>query len=84
MRTNNFKRLEEEEFNNMPEPPAEIQNNIVGQVNLFRFIGDIIELYLPKVVDLFVQMSGGDQSSARRSPEKHGPFDGKRGPDSIE
>ncbi len=84
MRTNNFKRLEEEEFNNMPEPPAEIQNNIVGQVNIFRFIGDIIDLYLPKVVDLFVQMSGGDSPSATRSPDQDGPFDGKRGPTSIE
>ena len=57
MSVNNFKELEKIETEFMDEPIGRIKNNVVGSLGLFRFVGDIIELFLPKIFNLFVSMS---------------------------
>jgi hypothetical protein len=59
MAINNFKELARQQEREIGSPPEEIRNNLVGNINLFQFIGEIIELYLPKVFNLIVRMSGG-------------------------
>lgn len=82
MRTNNFKRLIEEEEARYEIPPPEISRNVEQTTGIFSFAADIIEVFLPKVLDVFVAMSGGEekekeQKAARRfTPDKgfrHGP-----------
>ena len=59
MSINNFKELEKLQEKEFGEVNQRIQNNIVSSIGLFQFIGDIFELFIPQVVDLFIKISGG-------------------------
>ena len=59
MSVNNFKELEklqEKEYNNLN---PDVRTNLVSSMGLFRFIGDIFDLFIPKVMDMFIKISGG-------------------------
>lgn len=60
---NNFKKLEEEQLRQTPSAPPEIESNVKGTVRVFQFMGDIVELYLPKVFDMFVTIMGGEKKN---------------------
>jgi len=83
---NNFKRLQEEEINRMPDQ-SDSQRSVRNRVEGMRTIGQVVELYLTKILDVFVVMAGGnvDQKKSRRSvsdigyptsPEKDAPSGG--------
>jgi len=57
MRVNNFKELEKMEVEDMDQPISRIKNNVTGSLGLFRLVGDMMELFMPKVFGLFVSMS---------------------------
>ena len=58
---NNFQRLEEEEINRFTELPLGIIGNSVhNKLDNMRTMGSIVELYLTKIVDVFVMMTGGN------------------------
>ena len=59
MAINNFKELERQNEKEYGTPPEHVRDNILGSLSLFKFIGDILELYLPRVFSLMVRMSGG-------------------------
>ena len=59
---NNFKELEKEQLNQYPHTPPEIENNVKGSMRLFQFMGDIVELYLPMIFNLFVSLAGGERA----------------------
>jgi len=60
METNNsFKQLGEEEDNKYPHPPPETELGVMGNVRVFNFMSNVLELYLPKIFDMFVTMVGG-------------------------
>lgn len=59
---NNFKELEKQQLEEYPHSPPEIENNVKGSMRLFRFMGDIVELYLPRVFDLLLSLSGGERA----------------------
>lgn len=56
---NNFKKLERQELERIGEPPGKINQNVSSNIRVFHFIGDIVELFFPRIVNLFVKMSGG-------------------------
>lgn len=50
---NNFQELERQEMEQRTVP-SKIKSGIDSQVGFFQFVGSLFELYLPKMVDLFV------------------------------
>ena len=56
---NNFQELERQEMEQRTVP-SKIKNGIDSQVGFFQFIGSLFELYLPKMVDLFVNKMSND------------------------
>lgn len=62
---NNFKKLERQQIEEHPHSAPEIENNVKGSMRFFQFMGDIVELYLPRVFDLLLTLSGGE-----RAPDK--------------
>ncbi len=60
MEINNFKKLEEIEFENISMRSDVVRNNIGANLGAMRFLTDIVELYFPRVVDLFVGLTGGE------------------------
>jgi hypothetical protein len=59
MKKNNFQRLEDEIIHKYGEPRETIFNSIRQNLEIFRFSGDIIDLFFPKVFQTLVKMSGG-------------------------
>ena len=72
---NNFKRLEEEEHRRLP---GDTQRSVRNRIGNMRTVGQVFELYMTKILDLFVMMTGGDvddRSNKRKSPNKGYPTD---------
>jgi len=66
METNNsFKQLGKEEENRYPHPPPETEMGVMGNVRVFNFMSNVLELYLPKILDMFVTMVGGVSESSK-------------------
>ena len=60
MATNSFKQLEEEEEKQFPHAPPEIENSLMGSMRMTHFVGDVIELYLPRLFNIVFAMFGGN------------------------
>jgi hypothetical protein len=60
---NNFQQLEEQQINELlkqtPHVPPKIEMGVMGNVRTMGYMGDILELYLPRVIDLFISLFGG-------------------------
>ena len=59
---NSFKQLQEEEERQHP-PPPEIEENIMGNMRFLKFFGEMIELFIPRMIEMFAAMLGGRTSS---------------------
>lgn len=59
MGANNFKKLEELQLQGLSADTEKIKSNISANIGAFRFITDVIELYFPRMVDLFIGLTGG-------------------------
>ena len=55
---NNFKKLMEEEEMSFAAP-ALVERKVVSNISFLEFFGRTIELFVPKIVELFVAMTGG-------------------------
>ncbi len=67
---NNFKRLQEEELERVPDLRNN-QRSVRNQLDNMRTVGNVVELYLTKILDLFVVMSGGRISTSDTRPSDH-------------
>ena len=56
---NNFQRLEEEEMEQLPPLPLGIGHRVHNRLDNMRTMGSIVDLYLTKIVDVFVMLTGG-------------------------
>lgn len=59
---NNFKKLEEQELAKVKFESKGIKSGITSSLGTFRFVGDMLDHFLPKVLGIFVNMLGGDDS----------------------
>lgn len=66
---NNFKKLEELELAQVEFEPEQVKSNIAASMNIFRFIGDILEHFIPNIVNMFIHMTGGDADKNIRRPK---------------
>lgn len=67
MGINNFKKLEELELENLEMRTDLVKNNISANLGSVRFLTNIVELYFPRIVELFVGMTGGNPGSIQNS-----------------
>jgi len=63
--------MQDEELNRVPDL-SDTQRTLHNQVEGMRTIGEVVELYLAKVLDVFVVMTGG---SVGKKPTKRRPAD---------
>lgn len=77
---NSFKDLEDQESAKFTEQSEQkIRHNLESNVGLFHFLGEIVELYLPKIFGMFIKMSGGgpspsdNKNNANRSSDNDRP-----------
>ncbi len=56
--TNSFKKLLEEDEWMFP-PPPDIEENVMGSLKILSIMGEAMELYIPRVLEMFVLTLGG-------------------------
>lgn len=66
---NNFQQLQDEDEQDFKDKNLNqvIRSKTWGNLSAFRFIGDIVEVYLARVVDLFILIAGGHDDGNKRS-----------------
>jgi len=57
---NNFKELQKQELTEVNFRSSRIKSGISSSMGAFRFVGDMLDLFIPKVLGIFVNMTGGD------------------------
>ncbi len=62
---NNFKELEEEELDEFEFPEQEMLDNIQGEVNGFRFVGDTFGTFFTRILSVIVALLGGKDENAK-------------------
>lgn len=64
---NSFKELEEQNLNETPDLPLGIQSNVQNQLVGMRTMGNIVELYLTRILDMLTSMFGGEAESSDKT-----------------
>lgn len=81
---NNFQRLEEEQIRQYDASKRRnVQNNLEQTFGLFKFIGQIVDVYLPAMVGVLISAAGGNSSRGQgpgRTPSEGGGHPGGVGP----
>lgn len=67
MRKNSFKELEKLELEEVNANFESIKLGISSDIGFMRHITSIIEMYFPKVLDIFIGLTGGSPSSPEHS-----------------
>ncbi len=57
--TNSFKALQEVEETTYQQPTENIKATLDGNLGFIKMFGQIMELYLPKVFEMIVHLTGG-------------------------
>ena len=72
---NNFQELFEEEERNAQDSNKlrGIQSDVWQTLGVFKFVGQIVEVYVPKVISMFIIASGGDARGDGNQPPSSGP-----------
>ncbi|HMQ49926.1 MAG TPA: hypothetical protein PKA00_18940 [Saprospiraceae bacterium] len=72
---NNFKKLQEEEEERLlrsQKPKIQkVQNGIWQSLGVFKFVGQLIEVYLPAMVEVLLFSAGGNDTQ-RKAPNMGG------------
>lgn len=74
-RGNSFRRLMKEEAKQSPALPPHIRENVKSSMGVFRYVGNVVELYVPRIFSVLVQLLQGSTPPPTR--EHPGPNDGK-------
>ncbi len=56
--TNSFKQIMEEDERSFP-PPPEIEEHVLGSLQILSMMGQAMDLYIPKVFEMFILTLGG-------------------------
>jgi hypothetical protein len=65
---NSFKKLQEEEEKDFPHPPPQVERNVIGNARNIKFMGNVVELYFSRFLDMIVSIIGGN--TTRRQENK--------------
>ena len=79
MELNNFKRLQQEDEQRYKPAIDRIKADLNGSMDLYRFIGQIVEVYVPRFIDMVVMTSGGQGRVRTNTPHDHTPLSPDRG-----
>lgn len=57
---NNFKKYAEQEKLDAQTPPSRLKSKIKGALDVFELAGNLVDLFIPRVLNVFRDMLGGD------------------------
>jgi hypothetical protein len=81
---NNFQQLEKQQIKELleqkPHVSPKIEMGVMGNVRTMGYMGDILELYLPRVFDLFISLFGGRKDKSIHQNSNNGFIEGEQQP----
>ncbi|MFT4663733.1 MAG: hypothetical protein ACI8YQ_001207 [Polaribacter sp.] len=82
---NNFQELEELQINEhleqRPDVSPKIEMGVMANMRTISFMGDILELYLPRVAEIIVTIFGGRRDATISQDGQGGFTEGDQKPD---
>ena len=60
---NNFEVIDEDLIAQFGEPPQKVKTNIDESFSLFRMIGNVLELFVPRLMEMLVSLAGGNSTN---------------------
>lgn len=69
---------EEDEARYQESHERRVKSGVVGTLGFLRFVGQLVDIYLPRVVDVFIATAGGNVA---HGPKKHHSDPATSGPD---
>ena len=57
---NNFQELEKKKLDAFPDSMKRIKRRVDGSLDIYKFVGNIFDLYFPKIVGFMTAMLGGE------------------------
>ena len=61
---NNFQELEKKKLDAYPDSMNRIKRRVDGSMDIYKFVGNIFDLYFPKIVGFMTALLGGDSNSS--------------------
>lgn len=70
---NNFQKLESQNLHKFEESTKKVKKKVDKSMDLYRFVGNIFDLYFPKIVGFMNAVLGGDTDAQSKSkyPNKY-------------
>ena len=62
---NNFQKLESQKLDTFDESTRKVKKNVDKSMDLYRFVGNIFDLYFPKIVGFMNAILGGETDDNR-------------------
>lgn len=69
---------EEDERHYGESQERRVKSGVMGTLGFLRFVGQLVDIYVPRVVDMFIATTGGNVGHA---PKKHHTDPATSGPD---
>lgn len=69
---NSFKELEDLEMQDVSIKNNDIKKGISSDIGILKYVSTIVEMYFPKIADLFVGLAGGESNSTQnKKPNRY-------------
>jgi len=75
MSRNNFKHIEEEQTKHYPGAPPQIEKEVESNLGIGRSMGNILDMYFPKVIQIFLMIMGGKGDHIEQTNNEDRNFD---------
>ena len=59
---NNFKELQKMQLEKVEFRSKQVKSSITSSMGAFSFVGNMLDHFIPKLLGIFVNMTGGDDS----------------------
>ncbi len=66
---NSFKAIDEEQMSNFSLMSSSVEKNVNGSLGVFGIVGNMINMYLPRLIQFFVHLVGGEEQHTSRSAQ---------------
>ncbi len=70
MKANNFKALQEENEDRFANKSEGVKKNVNHSIGLVKMIGNMFDLFIPRIFSVFTYMSGGSPSDKNQDEDK--------------
>lgn len=67
---NSFKDLEKIELEEVSMNTEAIKNGITSDIGIMKYVSEILDMFFPKIIDLFVGLAGSDKPESPSNGDK--------------